>query len=68
MAAGVGAGRRGGCAHGRVPVAAGAAAGARARGGNRTVSNGGGGMVVLVYTIALRISRDSTSCVDSRRR
>lgn len=34
MAAGVGAGREGGCAHGRVPVAAGA------RGGRGTVSDG----------------------------
>jgi hypothetical protein len=43
MAAGVGAGRGGGCAHGRVPVAVGAttAAGAVARGGNRTISDGG---------------------------
>jgi hypothetical protein len=37
-----GVGRGGSCAHGRVPVAAGAAAGAGARGGNRTVSDGGG--------------------------
>jgi hypothetical protein len=66
MGGGVGAGRGGRCARGRVPVATGAAAGARGR--NRTVSDGGGleigrlgwgrGMVVLVYTIALRISRD----------
>jgi hypothetical protein len=42
MAAGVGAGRGDCCAHGRVPVAAGAASGAGARGGNRTVSDGGG--------------------------
>jgi hypothetical protein len=39
MGGGVGAGRGGCCAHGRVPVAAGAAAGAR--GHNRTVSDGG---------------------------
>jgi hypothetical protein len=40
MAAGVGAGRGGCCAHGRVLVAVGAAAVARGR--NRTVSDGGG--------------------------
>jgi hypothetical protein len=65
---GVGAGRGGGCAHGRVPVAAGVAAGAGARvrqsdgfgwrrGWQSDDRDGGGGMVVLVYTIALRISR-----------
>jgi hypothetical protein len=58
----------GGCAHGRVPVAAGAGAGGERERDNRTVWDGGGvgnrtiemeagAWLCLVYTIVLRISR-----------